>query len=145
MGLWTCFQVPHCGFLSISFSNFLVLNLPTYTRFKFLTDPEFVSGLRHRFQRRKQAEENIEDVYDGNLYKDQFQNGGVLSQPFNMSFKLNTDGVAVFKSSKFGVWPLFLSINELPPQLRYLYCIIVQQINLYTCTSCMHSNQKCFP
>ena len=35
------------------------------------------------------------------LYKDQFQNGGFLSQPFNMSFKLNTDGVAVFKSSKF--------------------------------------------
>lgn len=82
------------------------------------TDPEFVSGLEHRFQRRKQAEENIEDVYDGKLYKDQFQHGGLLAQSFNLSFKLNTDGVAVFKSSKFGVWPLFLSINELPPHLR---------------------------
>ena len=63
-------------------------------------------------------DENIEDVYDGTLYKDHFQPGGLLARQLNMSFKLNTDGVAVFKSSKFGVWPLFLSINELPPHLR---------------------------
>lgn len=99
-----------------------------YTSFQLSTDPEFVKGLGHRFQRRKQAKENIEDVYDGILYKDQFLHGGFLSQPFNMSFKLNTDGVAVFKSSKFGVWPLFLSINELPPHLRYMNC------DWFTCT-----------
>ena len=86
--------------------------------FEFLIEQEFVNGLEHRFRRRKQAEGDIEDVYDGKLYKDQFQHGGFLSQQFNMSFKVNSDGVAVFKSSKFGVWPLFLSINELPPHLR---------------------------
>ena len=86
--------------------------------FILLRDQEFVSGLEHRFKRRKQAEENIEDVYDGKLYKDQFHHGGLLTQAFSLSFKLNTDGVAVFKSSKFGVWPLFLSVNELPPHLR---------------------------
>ena len=82
------------------------------------TDPDFVSGLQHHFERRKLVDENIEDVYDGTLYKDHFLPGGFLAQQLNMSFKLNTDGVAVFKSSKFGVWPLFLSINELPPHLR---------------------------
>ena len=86
--------------------------------FEFLIEQEFVNGLEHRFCRRKQAEGNIEDVYDGKLYKDQFQHGGFLSQQFNMSCKVNSDGVAVFKSSKFGVWPLFLSINELPLHLR---------------------------
>lgn len=83
-----------------------------------MIDQEFVNGLGHRFHRRKKAEANIEDVYDGKLYTDHFQKGGFLSQQFNMSFKVNSDGVAVFKSSKFGVWPLFLSINELQPHLR---------------------------
>ena len=71
--------------------------------FAFLIGQEFVNGLRHRFHRRKQAEGNIDDVYDGKLYKDQFDHGGFLAQQFNMSFKVNSDGVAGFKSSKFGV------------------------------------------
>lgn len=36
------------------------------------TDPDFASGLQHRFERRKLVDENIEDVYDGTLYKDHF-------------------------------------------------------------------------
>lgn len=43
-----------------------------------------------------------------------------LSEKYNLSVKLNTDGVAIFRSSQFGVWPLFLLINELPPSLRYV-------------------------
>ena len=95
-----------------------VLSFLEYEYFVFLMGQEFVNGLKHRFHRRKQAEGNIDDVYDGKLYKARFQHGGFLSQQFNMSFKVNSDGVAVFNSSKFGVWPLFLSINELPPHLR---------------------------
>ena len=32
---------------------------------------------------------------------------------------MNTDGVAVFKSSKKSLWPIWLVINELPPNERY--------------------------
>lgn len=74
-----------------------------------MIDQEFVNGLENRFHRRKHAEGNIDDVYDGKLYKDQFQHGGFLSQQFNMSFKDNSDGVAVFKSSKFGMATLFVN------------------------------------
>jgi hypothetical protein len=31
----------------------------------------------------------------------------------------NTDGVPIFKSSGFSIWPIFLIINELPYHLRY--------------------------
>lgn len=48
--------------------------------FAFLIGQEFVNGLKHRFHRRKQAEGNIDDVYDGKLYKDQFDHGGFLAQ-----------------------------------------------------------------
>ena len=81
----------------------------------FFADPEFVTGLTHRFNRVKRAERNIEDVYDGALYQRKFVPGGFLSERYNISVKVNTDGVAIFRSSQFGVWPLFLLVNELPP------------------------------
>ena len=185
----------------------LVKILATYNednKYHFFADPEFVDRLTHRFQRVKRADRNIEDVYDGTLYKKEFTPGGFLSEPYNISVKLNTgggqeglnlplpvpfnpgsrpvffgsrpfaffrlrniaqrcvifpffsrfpppwesrfpppllpppvhlpppflpvsrppvpphntDGVAIFHSSQFGVWPLFLLINELPPSVR---------------------------
>ena len=83
-------------------------------------EPEFVCGLRHRFERVKRAERNIEDVFDGSQYQSKCGPDGFLLQPYNLSLKLNTDGVAIFHSSQFGVWPLFLLVNELPPSLRYV-------------------------
>ena len=71
-------------------------------------EPVFVCGLRHRFERVKRAERNIEDVSYGSLYPSKCHPDGFLSQPYNLSLKLNTDGVAIFLSSQFGVQPLFL-------------------------------------
>lgn len=87
-------------------------------RTSFFSDPEFVDSIQYRFQRVKRADKNTEDVYDGSLYQGKFGPGGFLSEKHNLSVKLNTDGVAIFRSSQFGVWPLFLLINELPPSLR---------------------------
>lgn len=33
---------------------------------------------------------------------------------------LFSDGVPVFKSTKFSIWPLYLAVNELPPNHRFL-------------------------
>lgn len=84
----------------------------------FFGDPEFVSGLKYRFQRMKRDDSNMEDVYDGALYQKEFKPSGFLSEPYNISLKLNTDGVAIFHLSQFGVWPLFPHVNELPPAMR---------------------------
>lgn len=73
----------------------------------------------HRFQRRKRNAENIEDIYDGREYKKHFDNDGFLSNPNHISFVWNTDGVPVFHSSKFGIWPLYLAVNELPYCQRF--------------------------
>ncbi|KAK3728888.1 hypothetical protein QZH41_013899 [Actinostola sp. cb2023] len=80
---------------------------------------DFIEGLEYRF-RRECTGDCINDVLDGSIYKEHFKEGGLLADPMNLSLKLNTDGVAVFKSSNFSVWPLFLAINELPPKLRTL-------------------------
>ncbi|XP_052130279.1 uncharacterized protein LOC127751196 isoform X1 [Frankliniella occidentalis] len=42
-----------------------------------------------------------------------------LSEKFNISFMWNTDGVCLYDSSKLQLWPLYLVINELPPEKRY--------------------------
>lgn len=36
----------------------------------------------------------------------------------NLSLKVNTDGVPIFKSSGFSLWPAYFEINELPPKKR---------------------------
>lgn len=57
----------------------------------------------------------IRDVYDGDLYRKHL---GFLSQPANVSLMINTDGVAVFKSSNASLWPVWVVINELPKRKR---------------------------
>jgi len=38
---------------------------------------------------------------------------------------MNTDGVAIFKSSTFNIWPIFLSVNELDYKIRRNNTILV--------------------
>ena len=80
--------------------------------------PGFYKDLQHRFQRQKLQPDNIEDVYDGKLYQAHMQPGKFLTHPCNVSFEWNTNGVPLFHSSKYGMWPLYLKINELPPMKR---------------------------
>ena len=72
----------------------------------------FYKDLENRFNRKKQAQENIEDIYEGRLYRSLVRKG-ILSSGNNISFIFNTDGVPVLKSSKISIWPLYLIINEL--------------------------------
>ena len=81
------------------------------------TQKDFYSHLQYRFKIVLKNPNNIEDVYDGQLYNNLFENG-ILSSPDNILFMFNTDAAAVLKSSKVQVWPLYLSINELPYKLR---------------------------
>lgn len=58
----------------------------------------------------------IRDVYDGEKYR---KHASFLSQPANVSLLMNTDGIAIFRSSKASLWPVWVMINELPKRLRY--------------------------
>ena len=66
----------------------------------------------------------LTDICDGNLYKERFGKDGFFHQSptkdgqLHISFQLNTDGVSLFHSSTFSIWPVYFIINELPPHLR---------------------------
>lgn len=59
----------------------------------------------------------IQDVYSGHIFKSLYN---CPSSSFLLPLCINTDGIAVFKSSKMSLWPILLVKNYLPPHLRYL-------------------------
>ncbi|CAG5084112.1 Protein of unknown function [Cotesia congregata] len=67
----------------------------------------------NQFQRPIPLPGTITDIYDGELYREWFNNG-FLFTPNNISFSWYTDGIPVYKSSHISIWPFYLTINELP-------------------------------
>lgn len=105
---------------------FALLILLNFYDICFTLEPGMQQKLKYRINRRKCNPNGIEDLYDGRLYKELFDCDGFFKgsdeltreQEIHISLQLNTDGVALFKSSKFQVWPLYATINELPPEMR---------------------------
>ena len=77
-----------------------------------------LNKLKYRFQRQRVNDSAIEDVYDGKIYQESSKAGAFLSYDSNISLLGNTDGVSLIRSTGYGVWPLYLVINELPPLER---------------------------
>lgn len=77
-----------------------------YIGYPFLTGPEMIEKLQYGFRLVKVDPEAIRGVYDGQLCKKYSSPGGFLSDPNNISFLGNTDGVALIKSTSYGVWPI---------------------------------------
>ena len=81
-------------------------------------------NLNYRFSRVKECPTSIEDIFDGQIYKT-MANGTLDSDPNALSITFNCDGVPIFKSSNFGIWPLQGIINELPPKERYENILLI--------------------
>lgn len=79
--------------------------------------------LAFRANRKKKVQANIEDIFDGTVYQQQCKPGFLLSDPNNFSYNFFTDGVPMGHSGK-SIWPIYLSINELPEKLRCKYIIL---------------------
>ncbi|XP_067668252.1 uncharacterized protein [Haliotis asinina] len=82
------------------------------------------SDLLHEGGRVKDNPSAIEDIFDGKIYKnifvDNFFKGtkkGRKEKEIHISLQRNTDGVTLFRSSTYKVWPLYLTVNELNPKL----------------------------
>ena len=98
----------------------------------FIVDSSFWDSLQQRFSR-PLVPGILSDVLDGSEYK---KHHSFVSQPSNVTFTLNTDGVSLFRSSSVDLWPIWLAINELPPKIRYVHVYNLQsqppiQITMY--------------
>ena len=126
-----CHKAGRCSGAPVS--SFLDLHFEEKIKDLF-KDSEFLRLLKKgKEQIRSAASNTIHDIYHGLDYKNFLHPGGFLgSQPYNISFTLNTDGVNKYSSSTAGhLWPVYLMINELPKEHRfrkkfiipaYIYC-----------------------
>lgn len=83
-----------------------------------------VSGMLWSHQRNHNST-NIEDICDGMIYKRlSYPEGPLGDSSTNITLTLNTDGVDdIFHSTSYSLWPILLTVNELPPTQRYRYCM----------------------
>lgn len=78
----------------------------------------FYECVQDRFHARsRDNSHDITDVYKGSLYR-RFIDSGFLADRNNISLTWYTDGIPVYKSSRVSMWPVNLSINELPFEER---------------------------
>ncbi|KAE8737332.1 hypothetical protein FOCC_FOCC017206, partial [Frankliniella occidentalis] len=91
---------------------------------KFVKDENFVNNvMQYRFNR-QYIPGVYSDVYDGAMYQKHFVNNGILSSPYNFSYTFFADGIPYSKSGQKTVWPIYLTINELPYEERRKYYIL---------------------
>jgi hypothetical protein len=98
--------------------------LQSLLKLKEVSD-ELVEKLATRHKKRQlpgyasKAPRFYTDIMDGDCYRQ-------LPLDINdFTCSINTDGVNVFKSSTFSIWPIFLSINELSYKTRRKHTLLV--------------------
>ena len=78
----------------------------------FGIDDSFMSHLNGRFS----YADYVSDITTGIEYRKLLAPDGALRSKYNISLTINTDGVAIVKSSsQVSLWPVYLTVNELPP------------------------------
>ena len=80
------------------------------------------SGIWTKIQQYKNTpnhSSSIRDIVDGTVYKKFKEPEGFLTNEDNLTLLFNTDGIPLYKSSKVNIWPVFLAVNELPPEERF--------------------------
>ena len=81
-----------------------------------LSDSKIFPHLTNRNLEFSLKSNTVTDITTSALYKNLICKHGL--GPNDMSLTWNTDGIPVFKSSNYAIWPLQAFVSELPPYLR---------------------------
>lgn len=61
---------------------------------------------------------NISDIFDGELYQN-LEVSNSEKDKIVLTLNINSNGAAIFKNSKYSLWSILFSINELPLESRF--------------------------
>ena len=93
--------------------------LPLQSQLKDILGAPGVFTTMQQYRLSCEEKEGITDILDGGLYQELRRPGNFLSDNNNFSLIFNTDGVPLYTSSGISIWPVYLVINELPPNQRF--------------------------
>lgn len=90
--------------------------LPLKQQISLLADTSVAAALSSQLEdiAENRGNSQMSDLTDSQMYKDI----RVKISRLDVTLLLNVDGAPIFKSSKYSIWPIQVSINELPPHLR---------------------------
>ena len=88
---------------------------------ELLNRPNFMNYC-HLWHTRKQTEK-LSDIYDGKIWQDfqKFNGKDLLADPHTLGLMLNIDWLKPYKHVQYSVGAIYLSIMNLPRQLRFKY------------------------
>lgn len=105
-----------CGAENIKNGNFFIYIPVEQQITSLLLDPKLFNHLTNRDVTSLLNMQSINDITTAQLYQELLNKHNFNGNDISLTW--NTDGVSVFNSSKYSIWPLQASVNELPPHLR---------------------------
>eukprot|EP00734_Pompholyxophrys_sp_LG126_P000134 Pompholyxophrys_sp_v1_NODE_16_length_4221_cov_20.931109.p1 type:complete len:801 gc:universal NODE_16_length_4221_cov_20.931109:2595-193(-) len=107
---------PDCvGHMHHSNGLYVIFDMQYNVQLAF-DSPDFANLRLYKQQRVKQHEGNIEDIMDGDKWK---EHADIYNSMNHYVMGLSTDGVPLFKSSSMSMWPIWLVSYDLDPKIRY--------------------------
>lgn len=82
-----------------------------------MSDDKFLENVLNFSKRVKENKENIEDIQDGEIFKE-LKGKGFFKRLLDFSLSWYTDGFQLFRSSKYNLWPFYFTINNIPFRFR---------------------------
>jgi hypothetical protein len=84
---------------------------------RILSRPELFNQVKHD----ERDPRFIEDVYDGELYRDLLnsRDGAYIINNEGFSFLINTDGISVSAKSETSIWPVMLVLDQIKSGQRF--------------------------
>ena len=90
---------------------------------EMLSDKKLFQLLTNRDMNALVNADCVTDVTTSQLYKELITLHSFSGNDLSLTW--NSDGIPVFRSSKYSVWPLQASVNELPPHLRAKHILLI--------------------
>ena len=101
-------------------SSSFFLTMPIASQLEtILEQPDLYTSLANA-QQVPVRQEGLADITQGELYKQFQQQVPNRDGAMHLTVTINTDGVRVWRSNHYDIWPVYLCINELPQHERFI-------------------------
>lgn len=97
---------------NLSYNDFFVNFDVSYQLSELITSNS--DYFNHIMTERTSQQNVFKDIYDGRMYQQLIKKLNLSGNEKYITVNVNTDGVPLFESSSYSIWPIYLQVNEIP-------------------------------